>query len=188
MISGLSGFGHAVARGLAYLLSAMSLRDVFLDSADAHIADRIRPHVTIPRHHVSTGTVPSLQPFATIGPYSQPLFKGEQEWNATPLGTAFVDDVAGPFRVLGIPFGAAAARLIAVCLAPHPQFRILFLAVRRIGKPCALPCPLIRSQFLSAILGISHWLCFSRTVVRGGTGAETPMPSRLYHALPHGAY
>jgi len=187
-MSGLSGFGHTVACGLAYLLSAVSLRDVFLDSADAHIADRIRPNVTIPCHHISTRTVPSLRPFATIGPDSQPFFKGEQEWDVAPLGAALVDDVAGPFRVIGIPFGAVAAHLIAVCLAPYAQFRILFFAVRWIGKPCALPCPLIRSQLRSAIIGISHRLCFSRTVVRGGAGAETPTSSRLYHALPQGAY
>lgn len=65
---------------------------------------------------------------------------------------------------------------------------VLMVPVASLQRISCSPSSDYRCVFLSTILGISHLFLLARDMVRGGASAETPTPSRLYHALPQGAY
>jgi len=143
---------------------------VFCVRAYPDVANRIRTNVAKAGHDVMTLARAPLLPFAAGIPNAPPLIEGEQESDVTLSGVPDAHVIGKKPGVLSLLSEVLAGLFLG------------FLWVRRI------PRALIGTLPRSAIIGISHRLCFSRTVVRGGAGAETPTPSRLYHALPQGAH
>ena len=149
------------------------------------IADCIRAYVAMARHAVFVTMYPALRKLAAFKPDRQPLLKCKQERDATALGAASVVVVGVAFWVFRSLFNVLLTGYLPLLLRVGSSPRSFqsddFRAI------CSAPCAVIRQLLLSAILGISHRFLSARDVVRGGASAETPTPSRLYHALPQGA-
>jgi len=158
---------------------------VFRVRAYPDVANCIRANVAKAGHNVMVLARAALLPFAAGIPNAPPLIEGEQERDPALPGIPDMRIVSHQLWVLALSIAVLAGYLLSllgVCPIPRPLIRAHFLSVRR------MPRAHTRQLSLSAIISISHWLCFSRTVVRGGASAETPTPSRLYHALPQGAH
>lgn len=173
------GFDQGCSVRVAQGLPFASFDAVLSARANAHIADLVCPGVSVSRHAVLIRSKPSFIPFATSLPNVPPLLERKPERNTATLRSVFMPLIrAMSGWQVGSPSGRVLSQLIRVGGAPFASPGILLGAMR------LMPSALVGAQLLSAIVGISHWLLSPRTVVRGGTGASTPMPSRLYHTLP----
>lgn len=176
---------------LSYILAGL---------ANAHIGARVRTGVAIASHNVLSALAPPLFPFAALKPNLHPLLKCKQEWDAAGSCASLVKDVSGFGRLLGalpsVTLARKSSRFLKICLAPlsvsrgfgraigvAPFAHILFALFAVSSRPRAVSYAL---PLLPAIFGFSHWLHSQVAMVRGGIGADTSVPFRLYHTLPAG--
>jgi len=163
----------------------VGLSFVFLIKANPDVTNRVRTGVFLACHAVFAFAHAAPLKLAACNPDCPPLVECKQKLYLTSLcsilliGKGIALRVLSPLRMV---LARCLYRLFRISGAPSALLSAKPRAV--IGVPRAL----IRTHLRSAILGISHWFCSSRTVVRGGAGAETPTPFRLYHALPQGAH
>jgi hypothetical protein len=156
--------GHLLPR--FRLMPTYRLRGIFFHSAYADVIRSVGAFIAKARHNILATLTAAFLPLSADLPECPPTLKCEQELNAALSRSPALFVESNPLRVVQFPLELRLPHLLAVSRSPLA----LILAVP-----------------FSAIVWVSHWFLLLRTVVRDGRGAQTPLPSRLYHALPHGA-
>lgn len=171
---------------------------IHLVETNPDVANRVWSRVFMTSHAVLPLANAALLKLAALKPDRPPLVEGKQKLYLTALcGIPMVVKriALGVFALLSVRFAGRFLCLLWICDATGAFVRGNLFPVFRVPLPLMLPDPLrvrempstlTRQPLFSAIFGFSHWFRFIRSVVRGGIGADTSVPFRLYHAVPAG--
>jgi len=154
--------------------------EVLNNLANTYVAYRIWSNISIASHAILITAAPALSQMTAFKPNHHPLCEREQEWDVLAFSSLLMLVERHPMRVFRFPLCGGFTFLLAVCNRPSLSDR--FCLLRVCGTPITHPLAFICASLLSAIFGFSHWFLSYRTVVRGGIGADTLVPSCLYHA------
>jgi len=189
---GLLSFGPSDAPGLAQWLPALipvAFGVVLSGRANPDIADCIRPSIAKTCHDVLIATGTAKSQHSAFGPNPQPFLECQQERNAALLGRTFMVYVGAPLLMVCRPFNDVVSHRLWIGRLPFAGRSNALRSVggiigSRIGLPFfamgRIAGTFARQEFISASFGHSRWLLSLRTRVRGGIGAATLMPFRLY--------
>lgn len=159
----LLGCRHARACLDAASTAKMCFQVVFSLRADTHIANRIWSGVTKSCHDVLALFHTSLLPFPRGLPNGTPLLERKKEWDIALFGAPFVAVISSLHWVGGSAINRG------------------FLWVG--SAPSSLPFSMVCARGFFVLIWHSFRSSCSGSRVRGGTGADTLVPFRLYHAL-----